>query len=58
MKSDELSRKDVIYALRLCARKDACTSCPALLLEKSQRKQCFSSLMFRAAELLEEAGHD
>ena len=56
MKTDELSRRDVIYALRLCAAKDTCTNCPALLLEKSQRKQCFSALMVRAAELLEEGG--
>lgn len=56
MATFELSRKDVIYALRLCAAKDTCTNCPALLLEKKQRKQCFSTLMVRAAELLAEDG--
>ena len=56
MATSELSRKDVIFALRLCAAKDTCTNCPALLLEKTQRKQCFRALMFRAAELLEEDG--
>lgn len=57
MDNNILSRKDVIFALRLCARKDTCVNCPALLLEKAQRKQCFSALMFRAADLLEEDGH-
>ena len=56
MATSELTRRDAIFALRLCAAKDTCTNCPALLLEKAQRKQCFSALMFRAAELLEEDG--
>ena len=54
MKMQDLTRRDVIAALRICSRLDGCVHCPVLETERQSRRRCFSALQARAAELLEE----
>ena len=54
MKIKDLSREDVRKTLRLCARREGCAGCPMISMETATRKQCFSALLLRAAEMLEE----
>ena len=53
MNVSDLTRADVIEALRICARAEKCTGCKMLLTNAATRRSCFSALQKRAAELLE-----
>lgn len=58
LRRNRLTREEAIKALRRCARREECTNCPMIAMNTAVRKGCFTALMLRAAELLEEAARE